>query len=157
MFIDKIENMKEHVELLEYASEIQKFINRCAQNKLQEGRYELNSNLGKKFCALVQKYDSKSKADALFESHLRFNDLQFILRGRERIYFADVNGLEIVDDQTKEADIIFYKNNNRDKFHVLTEQMMGYYSPSDAHMPCINWEDDRSEVVEKIVFKLPVI
>ena len=44
------------------------------------------------------------------ESHKKYCDLQYIVEGTEKIYWASLRKLTVEDDRTPEADIIFYKS-----------------------------------------------
>ena len=71
------------------------------------------------------------------ESHKKYCDLQYIVEGTEKIYWASLRKLTVEDDRTPEADIIFYKSGPEQGYTLLEAGMFGFYAPEDGHMPCI--------------------
>ena len=88
------------------------------------------------------------------ESHKKYCDLQYIVEGTEKIYWASLRKLTVEDDRTPEADIIFYKSGPEQGYTLLEAGMFGFYAPEDGHMPCIVVTEPQPAT--KIVFKIPV-
>ena len=91
---------------------------------------------------------------AQMESHKKYCDLQYIVEGTEKIYWASLRKLTVEDDRTPEADIIFYKSGPEQGYTLLEAGMFGFYAPEDGHMPCIAVTE--AQPATKIVFKIPV-
>ena len=88
------------------------------------------------------------------ESHKKYCDLQYIVEGTEKIYWASLRKLTVEDDRTPEADILFYKSGPEQGYTLLEAGMFGFYAPEDGHMPCIAVIEPQPAT--KIVFKIPV-
>ncbi|MFA9376504.1 MAG: YhcH/YjgK/YiaL family protein [Lachnotalea sp.] len=153
MIIDKLENLNQYNQLRKYEKTINNFIEMCKNKKLEEGQYNL---IGEEVFALVQIYQTKSKIGARMESHKEYADLQYILEGREVIYYDCVKELIVFEDKTPEDDILFYEV-GKDKGGITLERgMFGYFAPQDAHMPCIQCEEKNAVKMVKIVFKIHI-
>lgn len=148
MIADKLSNMALYPELAEYADEIISFAKKMEEG-IEAGRYELR---GSDLFALVQRYESKEKANCRMESHKLYADLQYVYSGREIIYYDTVDELTVSEDLTPAKDNIFYAAKPDKCGIMLTSGMFGYYAPQDGHMPGIRV--DGPEAVEKIVFKI---
>ncbi len=153
MIVDHMENIVQYPQLQKYAEEMTGFIEKCRLESLPAGRYELLPD-GRMF-ALLQCYETKSKEDARMESHINYADLQYILEGREIIYYDLSRELAAEEDRTVENDIIFYRKQQDKGGCLLTAGMFGYYAPQDAHMPCVRC-GEAAEKVTKIVFKIRI-
>lgn len=150
MIADYADKLNTYEEFKDYADMVQQFIKKQKEENLPEGRYDLENGI----FALVQKYNTKPLEGAQMESHKKYCDLQYIVEGTEKIYWASLRKLTVEDDRTPEADIIFYKSGPEQGYTFLESGMFGFYAPEDGHMPCIAVTDPQPAT--KIVFKIPV-
>ena len=88
------------------------------------------------------------------ESHKKYCDLQYIVSGNEKIYWASLRKLTVVDDHTEDGDYLLYESGVDQGYTLMERGMFGFYAPEDGHMPSIAVTDP--EPVTKIVFKIPV-
>lgn len=151
MIVDHIKNIGKYPQFEEYAEAITEFIEKCRRESLPAGRYDLLAD--NRLFALTQYYETKPKEEGRMESHRIYADLQFMLSGKETIFYDLAEELTAVEDKSSEEDIIFYEGRPDKGGIVLTADMFACYEPQDAHMPCIRCGED-SEKVEKIVFKI---
>lgn len=91
-------------------------------------------------CVLVKArpMDTKKIADCFFEAHREYADIHFVAYGKERIGYADVNKLKLVE-YNAEKDAAFLEGEGD-----LVTLDKGYFMitlPCDAHMPCVCVED----------------
>lgn len=102
--------------------------------------------------ALVQEYQTQPAAGALFESHRRFIDIQYVARGSETIYFATLDQLKAGDYQP-EKDYLPLEGSGS----ALAMQAGDFavFFPQDGHLPS-RFAGDRPGAVRKIVVKIPV-
>ncbi len=87
MIIDKIENISKYKEVPAFALDFIKNIT----HDIKEGRYEL---VDESF-ANVESYSTKAPEVAKFEAHKDYIDIQLLITGNERIYYTDVEGLNL--------------------------------------------------------------
>lgn len=117
----------------------------------EDGKYEI---MGDDMFALVQSYDTKDIADCKIEAHHKFIDIQTLLVGSERMFYAAVNSLENCDEYNPENDAAFYKY-EADKAveYVLTPGVFTIFFPNEGHMPGISLKS-ASAPVKKVVIKI---
>ena len=107
MIVDHIKNIRRYPQFEEYAEAIMEFIEKCRREFLPAGRYDLLAD--NRLYALMQYYETKPKEEGRMESHRAYADLQFVLSGRETIFYDLAEELTIAEDQSREKDIIFYE------------------------------------------------
>ena len=93
---------------------------------------------------------SKNMADVKWESHKKYIDLQYIIKGKEIIGVADASKATVTKPYTPDAmnyiaDGTYYTTDSRTFF---------LFFPNDAHRPTI--KADGYDVVKKIVIKIQV-
>ena len=148
MITDKLVNLKKYPEFAAYAEDMIAFAERVEKENLEDGRYELQ---GENLFALLQTYVTKNVEEARMETHKIYNDLQYVVSGKEMIFWSPVDELEVEEDRTPEADLVFYKNDAAKGSNVLTAGMFGAYFPQDGHKPSVAAGEPAE--VKKIVFK----
>ena len=121
------------------------------QADCEDGKYEI---MGDDIFALVQSYDSKNIADCKLETHRKFIDIQTLLVGSERMFYATVNSLENCDEYNSENDVAFYKY-EADKAveYTLSPGIFTIFFPNEGHMPGIALQSG-STPVKKVVIKI---
>ena len=148
MIVDKLKNLKKYPEFAAYADEMLAFVERAEKENLEDGRYELQ---GENLFALLQSYETKKLEDARMETHKIYSDLQYIISGKEYIYWRPIDELTVEEDRTPDADIVFYENGDVKGSNLLTAGMFGAYFPWDGHKPSVAAGEPAP--LKKIVFK----
>jgi YhcH/YjgK/YiaL family protein len=113
---------------------------------LDVGRYEME---GASMYVMVQEYVTKPKDQGRWETHRRYIDLQYIIRGTERIGYAHLSRLA---PGVYDADKDFLALSGEGDFLTLTEGCFMLLLPEDAHMPGI--AVDAPGIVKKAVVKI---
>lgn len=113
-----------------------------------EGRYDIQSD--NIFC-LIQEYETKP--EGRLEAHDRYIDIQVVLKGSERIGYADRSSL--APDGTFDGlkDIGFFEGEGYPLF--LKEGEFAVFFPGDGHAPCLT-SGDKPCRVRKAVYKVRV-
>ena len=150
MITDYAENLYLYKELNEYADMILNFIKRQQEEALPDGRYDLEKGV----FASVQSYTTRTADGAQMESHKQYCDLQYIVKGKEKIYWVSLKKLTVAEDRTPDADSILYQSGPWQGYTILEPGMFGFYAPQDGHMPGIAAAEPAPAA--KIVFKIPV-
>jgi biofilm protein TabA len=115
-----------------------------------DGRCDID---GDNCFALVQTYPSKPAAEAKFESHRQYIDIQFIQAGRESILWAPLAMLtQVTEPFTDGRDIAFYANPPHWTPINLTAGCFTIFFPEDGHAPGITCNG--SGEVRKVVIKV---
>ena len=118
--------------------------------KLDNGKYEID---GENIFVSVQDYNTKPESEGKFEAHKKYADIQFIIKGEEKIGYTDVTNCTNLTNYDEEKDIEFLKNNEPENhFAFAKEGDFLIFLPQDAHMPCISICD--SSYVKKAVVKI---
>lgn len=123
-----------------------------AWKDLPVGRKDID---GDRLYALVQAYDSKLSAEARYEAHRAYLDIQVVLAGAEVIEVADVASLTVSTPYRPDVE------------HYATPEPNPCYSmrmgpgdalvlfPEDAHRPGLAI-DGKSGPVKKLVLKIAI-
>lgn len=104
---------------------------------------------------LRQAYKTKNREDCFFESHKKYIDIQYMVKGDELMDVTHIENLEIIKEYDKKTDFIKYENKSDDISTLLIkEKELAIFYPNDAHQPCI--KVNNSELIYKAVIKIPV-
>ena len=116
------------------------------------GRYLIS---GDDCFALVQTYTARPLAEAKFEAHRQYIDIQYIQAGRETILWTPLVRLtEIVQPYAADKDIAFYAPPPHATPIRLQAGDFTIFFPEDGHAPGL--ENDGLMVVRKTVVKVRV-
>lgn len=105
--------------------------------------------------AIVSEYETKVKNEVGFEAHRKNIDIQYLLKGEERIACLLIERLVETEPYNEGKDAAFYSAEN-----VKAQEMTignGYFAifyPQDGHMPqlCV----DKPMMVKKVVIKVEI-
>lgn len=98
-------------------------------------------------------YTNKNVDECLFESHKKYIDIQFVLRGSEIIDVCDTENLTFTDNRLDTDDIAFFENTDTFSRALLTEGLFVVLFPGEAHRPCVA-PDGKGVKVRKAVAKI---
>lgn len=118
-------------------------------NNINDGRYEID---GDKIYANIQTYTTKDNAK--YEAHRNYIDIQYMIKGIERV---GVCSKEICTDFTEydsDKDIEFMESTEPDSWQTLGEGEFLVLFPQDAHKPSIKINNNQS--VKKAVVKVSI-
>ena len=104
---------------------------------------------------LCQKYATKDAAEKKLEVHRKFIDIQFLVSGKEKVFFGDISDFAVKVPYNAEKDAEFLDGNLQD-FTLLRPGEFAVFFPEDAHKPGCKAGESAGEV-EKVVVKVPVI
>jgi len=114
------------------------------------GRYELD---GDKCFALVQSYTTKPLAQATFEAHQRYLDIQFIQAGNETILWTPLAMLtQVTQPYVAAKDITFFASPAHQVAIHLRPGDFAIFYPEDGHAPGIEY--GAPTTIRKVVFKI---
>ena len=148
MIYDDLKNLKDYKAV---PIEVLNFISNLNVN-MPDGRYGISDRI----YANIESYNTKNLLDAKLEAHKKYIDLQFLLKGEERINYANIDGLTIINEYNPDKDILFYKTPLSGVGRLyLNKKKFAIFYPQDAHAPQIN-SGDLSNQVKKVVVKIAV-
>jgi YhcH/YjgK/YiaL family protein len=120
-------------------------------NVLKPGKYEIQ---GKEIYAQVQEVETKPIAETEPESHLRYIDVHYLVKGSEEIIgISKVNPKNPISiDNLETRDIAFYQSVENESFIKLKGDMFAIFFPQDIHRPCCHLGNE--ELIKKVVIKI---
>ena len=118
-------------------------------DNIQDGKYEID---GEKVYASVQTY--QTKLEAKYESHRKYIDIQYMIKGHEKIGVTNISNCKSSIEYDRERDLEFYDIKSREEFYSLEEGYFQIFYPHDAHKPSIAM--DEPTMVKKVVVKVAI-
>ena len=149
MIFDSIENINNYISLNQNFEKAFNFIKTNNLEEFSDGRHEID---GDNIFILIQSYTSREEKENTWESHKKYIDIQYILKGKEIMGFNPVKQLTINGDYLEKEDVAFYEPvDNWTKLQV-EEGQFAIFFPEDGHKPCcINV---KPELIKKAVIKI---
>lgn len=148
MILDTIENSFLYTPI---SHKIAKGLNYIQETDLENtavGKYDLGDGI----TAIISEYETKLPENAKPEAHEKYLDIQYIIKGKEQIGFAPLEGQVPSVPYSEEKDLVFYDVET--SLSTLKEGMFAIYFPTDIHQPCVMI--DKPQPVKKVVVKVPV-
>ncbi len=119
--------------------------------KLDLKRYDID---GDNLYATVNEYLTRNQEDAMYESHKKYIDIQYVITGKEIIGIVPAaTKTEVTEPYDSLKDIEFFNVAEKNDFKATPEFFFIFF-PSDAHMP--NLKDSINSSVRKIVVKVMI-
>lgn len=148
MIVDCLENYFLYGGLSPLLAKAFNYIHATDMSSLAAGHCEIDGN---KLYAIVSEYATKPREQGKWEAHRRYIDLQYMVRGTERIGFCPIGRMK-PGPYDSEKDCLFLEGSG--DFLTLNEGDFMVLWPGDAHMPGIAVEEPSP--VKKAVFKILV-
>lgn len=118
----------------------------AAEGPTYSERVELD---GEALVALHQVYRTRDPAEARFEAHRRYIDLQFIHSGEERLRFATLASGRSIGPYDPERDVAFFASDEGMDL-LLRAGMVAIFYPEDLHAPSL-WVTGPDRVAKTVV------
>lgn len=115
--------------------------------KIQPGKYPVD---GDNVYASVSEAPNMDFDKTSWESHRKYNDIQYVINGKERIGITTHATANITHDYDEKQDITFY--NAEGAIHSFYPGKFFIFFPQDLHRPGIKVDSD--DPVKKIVLKI---
>ncbi len=149
MILDRLENSKFYYSLGPEIATALEYLRRTDFSKLSDGRQEID---GDRIFAVVSHYTPKPLAEAKWEAHRQYIDVQYLAQGTERIGYAALqNDAAELAPYDAQKDLVFY--DVRGDFFELQRGVFAIFAPQDIHAPCLAVENplSRPEVCKVVV------
>src|ERR1700761_5799231 len=117
---------------------------------LKPGTYPID---GKNAYASITEGPEKTEETAKWESHRKYIDLQYVIRGKEKIGVATVTTATVTNPYDDSRDAANYTANG--KYYIATPMEFYLFFPSDAHRP--NIHVNGYDTVKKMVIKIKYV
>jgi YhcH/YjgK/YiaL family protein len=112
------------------------------------GKHDID---GDTIFALVQEYNTKPIAECKLESHKKYIDIQYVIRGEEMMGVTTQNNQKIIE-VNEEKDYTFYEG--KTSLVRVSKGMFTIFFPDDLHQPCVQTETISE--VKKVVIKVMI-
>lgn len=150
MIIDKIENLETYKSLSMSIYEGLKHIAAIDPN-IAVGTYSINERLVCK----VMEYPTVEKFKLGYEAHKKHLDIQYVLRGNERIKWSPIDEMIVKTPYDEKNDATFYeKPIDHISEIVIGDGVFAIMFPQDGHA-CQHYVG-KSEVIKKLVIKVAI-
>ncbi len=117
---------------------------------LKLGKYVID---GDNAYATITEAPSKTFEQSAWESHRKYIDLQYVIKGQEKIGVAPIATATIIKPYDDSRDAANY--NAEGQYYIATPATFFLFFPGDAHRP--NIKVDGFDLVKKLVIKIKVV
>lgn len=112
------------------------------------GTYQINPRVK----AIVSEYETKVENEVGYEAHRKNIDIQYLLRGEERVACLPLEKLKETKPYSEEKDAAFFTASVQPIEMTLGGGYFAIFFPQDGHMPQLSV--DGTEMVKKVVVKI---
>nr|WP_309098351.1 YhcH/YjgK/YiaL family protein [Fredinandcohnia onubensis] len=130
MIIDKLANAYLYEDVRPRLKMALDYLRETDLTELSVGEYEID---GDRIIIQIHEYETKGIEEARFECHSRYADVQYIIRGEEKMGYTNIENTRVVEE-LKERDLYFLETTAEDCV-LVKEGMFALFTPEDAHMP----------------------
>ncbi|MCR5130712.1 MAG: YhcH/YjgK/YiaL family protein [Prevotella sp.] len=149
MIYDKIDNLETYAGISEDIRIGLEFL-RDAKPDMANGVYQLNPRVK----AIVSEYETKPQNENGFEAHRQYIDIQYTLKGQERVACLPIEKLTETKPYSEEGDCALYSAAiiPHPSYLILQPGYFAIFFPQDGHMPglCATTPEPVRKVVVKV-------
>jgi YhcH/YjgK/YiaL family protein len=146
MILDTLENYQLYNAINERIAKGFDFLRTTDLDSLSSGKHDID---GDTIFALVQEYQTKPLNECKLESHKKYIDIQYVIRGEEMMGVTTQNNQKIIE-VNEEKDYTFYESTT--SLVRVSKGMFTIFFPDDLHQPCVQTES--AAEVKKVVIKV---
>ena len=114
------------------------------------GTYQLTPRVK----AIVSEYETKVKNEVGYEAHRKNIDIQYLLKGEERIACLPIEKLKEAMPYSEEKDAAFFTASIQPQEMTIGDGYFAIFFPQDGHMPQLSVGEPK--VVKKVVIKVEI-
>ncbi len=153
MILDRLENTAIYRALGPRIAAALDFLRETDFAAMPDGRHPLD---GERLVAIVQRYQPKPLAKAIWESHRKYIDVQYVFHGVERIGYAPLlENTPLAQSYNDQSDCVLYDIEG--DFFELAAGSFAIFGPQDIHAPGIAPLRPQGDTwVHKVVLKCRV-
>jgi YhcH/YjgK/YiaL family protein len=146
MILDTLDNYHLYQSINERIAKGFEFLHNTDLDAIPSGKHHID---GDTIFALVQEYQTKPLAECKLESHKKYIDIQYVIRGEEFMGITTKNNQNILE-VNEEKDYTFYEGTT--SLVRVSKGMFTIFFPDDLHQPCVQTESVSE--VKKVVIKV---
>lgn len=122
-----------------------------ADEKIAVGEYPINE----KVKAVVSEYATIENFERGYEAHNHVIDIQYPIRGMERVKWSDIKGMNVHIPYDEKKDRTFYKDPSAQGTHIdIGNGIFAIMFPEDGHSP--QHYITKPEFIKKITIKVSI-
>ena len=150
MVVDTLENIELYKGLsADIYTGLQFLVN--VKDDIELGTYSINDNVK----AIVSSYKTVDEFERGYESHKHVIDIQYPIKGLERVKWSPIKGMNVNIPYDKSKDRTFYKDPSEQGTHVdIGNGIFAIMFPEDGHGP--QHKVRVKEVIKKITIKVSI-
>lgn len=123
-----------------------------AKPDIKLGSYHINENVK----AIVTEYETVANFYRGYEAHKHVIDIQYPVRGQERVKWSPIEGMNINIPYDETKDRTFYKDPSPQGTHVdIGDGIFAIMFPGDGHGPQ-HYVNNKPELIKKITIKISI-
>ena len=149
MIIDKLDNGTYYYGIGTRMQKALDYLKNTNLADLEPGKYQIENY---EIYAMVFEYETKSIEGVLWEAHKQYIDIQYMIKGSEKMGYTNAENIVTTVEYDREKDILFGTASG--DFLTVKEGIFVIFTPQDGHMPSISIE--KSEKVKRAVVKVLV-
>jgi biofilm protein TabA len=119
--------------------------------KVEVKRHDID---GDNVYALVSQYLTKNEADAKYEAHQKYVDIQYVISGTEQMSIAPQSAKKDILTAYNAANDIEFMTVAEGKHYKATPERFFLFFPSDIHRPSVKIGENSQ--VKKVVIKVKI-
>lgn len=146
MILDSLENYQLYSTINERIAKGFAFLHNTDLEAIPSGKHDIDGDI---IFALVQEYQTKPLAECKLESHKKYIDIQYVIRGEEFMGVTTKNNQKILE-VNEDKDYTFYEGTT--SLVRVSKGMFTIFFPDDLHQPCVQTE--LASEVKKVVIKV---
>jgi len=131
MILDTLDNYHLYQSVNERIAKGFEFLHNTDLDAIPPGKHDID---GDTIFALVQEYQTKPLAECKLESHKKYIDIQYVIRGEEFMGITTKNNQKILE-VNEEKDYTFYEGTT--SLVRVSKGMFTIFFPDDLHQPCV--------------------
>lgn len=151
MIFDRLKNTSQYNVLGEKIKKGFDFLINTDLKSLPIGKYEIEGN---EIFANVQTLKTKPKEDKKWEVHRKYIDIQYVIKGREKMGFGILEDFKnTISPYDNEKDIEFLDGEKFNYIDVYEGDFVIFY-PNDVHAPMLSVKNE--EEIKKVIVKIAI-
>ena len=149
MIFDHINNIESYKGLSPDLYEGLKYLQQVSSD-IAVGTYQINPRVK----AIVSEYETKVKNEVGYEAHKKNIDIQYLLKGEERVACLPIEKLKETTPYSEEKDAAFFTASIQPQEMTIGDGYFAIFFPQDGHMPQLSVGEP--EMVKKVVVKVEI-
>lgn len=150
MILDRFENKECYIDIHPYFKQAFAYIEEYLKCPKEPGVYEIN---GRELFAKVQEYQTRE--DGFFEVHDKYIDVQYMVEGEEKVYYAAREGMKPAMEYDEQEDALILQDTQDMMEFTFRAGEFAVFFPQDAHKPAMKMEKIAS--AKKVVIKVKLL